>query len=283
MNRYLKLVHMEVDRFKYILAGIMSLTLICQFGAVIWWTKNALSYRESGAWSNGSSMPYSSYNSSHNGNLSFTEVISNTQSISMIPILLSIGVLVIYVFLIWYRDWFGRNTFIYRLLILPTARRHIYFAKLTAILIFIFTLVTFQLALLPVEKLIFNLIVPSDMRDFSYLPHNIYANRALPLLIPWNLDTFLLYYGLGIIAVMAIFTAILIERSYRRVGIIYAILYIGISSFLLIFPLFGLGLNDLNTYLYPNEIFAIELVMCLGVMAISVWLGCRLLSKKISV
>ncbi|OAB37069.1 hypothetical protein PMSD_09705 [Paenibacillus macquariensis subsp. defensor] len=282
MNRYLKLVHMEVDRFKYILAGLMSLTLICQFGAVIWWTKSAVSNRESGAWNNGGSMAYS-LNPPHNGNLSFTEVISNTQFLFMIPILISIGVLAIYVLLIWYRDWFGRNTFIYRLLTLPTARRHIYFAKLTAILLFIFGLVSFQLALLPVEKLIFNLIVPSDMRDHSDFLDIIYANPALEMLIPWNFDSFLVYYVIGIIAVLVIFSAILIERSYGRLGILYAILYLGISTFLLLFPLFGLGLDDMNGYLYPNEIFTIELVMGVIVMAVSVWLGCRLISKKITV
>ncbi|MEC0091125.1 hypothetical protein [Paenibacillus macquariensis] len=282
MNRYLKLVHMEVDRFKYILAGLMSLTLVCQFGAVIWMTMSAVSYRKSGAWRNGGSMDYS-YSSSPTGNLSFTDVMSTTQSIFMIPILLSIGVLAIYVFLIWYRDWFGRNTFIYRLLILPTARRHIYFAKLTAILIFIFALVSFQLAVLPVEKSIFNLIVPSDLRDPSYFSDIIYSNPALGMLIPWHFDSFLVYYGIGIIAVIAIFAAILIERSYGRLGILYAILYLGISVILLLFPMFGLGLDDVNGYLYPNEIYTIELVMCVVVMSVSVWLGCRLISKKITV
>lgn len=280
MKSYLKLVHMEINRFKYILAGLMSLTLLCQVGVVIWWTKSAVSYRESGAWKIGK---YSSYTPSPNGNILFTDVMANIQAIYMTPILLSIGVCAIYVFLIWYRDWFGRNTFIYRLLTLPTARRHIYFSKGTAILMFILVLVSFQLALLPVQELIFNLIVPSDIRDPSYLSNIIYANRALPLLVPWHLDIFLVYYGLGMIAVMAIFTAILIERSYRRVGIIYALFYLGICLCALLFPLFGLGLNDVNGYLYTNEIYGIELVMCVIVLSVSVWLGCRLLSKKITV
>lgn len=283
MNSYLKLVHMEINRFKYILAGLMSLTLLCQVGVVIWWTTTAVSYRESGIWKNGVFNYSFSPNGSSNGKLTFVEVISNTQFIFMIPILLSVGVLAIYVFLIWYRDWFGRSTFIYRLLTLPTARRHIYFAKLTAILIFILGLVSFQLALLPVEEFIFNLIVPSDLRNPTNLSEVIYATQALATLLPWHIDIFLVYYGLGIVGVLAIFTAILLERSYRRRGIVYAILYLGISLFLLVFPLLGLGLNNANGYLYPNEIYGIELVMCVVVITVSVWLGCRLLSKKITV
>ena len=275
MNRYLKLVHMEINRFKFILAGLMGITVLCQFGAMIWWNMNELSRREATILQYGSSVMFSSN--------SFADMISSTQVLFFIPILLSIGVLVIYVFLIWYRDWFGRNTFIYRLLMIPNARKHIYFAKVTAILMFVFGLISFQLALLPVEKFVFNLIVPSDMREPSYFVDIINANQALMLLVPGKFDQFLVYYGLGIIAVLAIFTAILIERSYRRVGILLSILYLGICLIVVIFHVLGLGLDSTYGYLYPNEIYIIELLMCSVVMIMSVWLGCRLLSKKITV
>ena len=45
------------------------------------------------------------------------------------PIALCVVVLIIYVFFIWYRDWLGKNTFIYRLLMLPTARIQCLFSK----------------------------------------------------------------------------------------------------------------------------------------------------------
>jgi hypothetical protein len=236
---------------------------------------NELSLRKTGIWKNGSSVMF--------GSLRFADMISSTQLLFFIPILLSIGVLAIYVFLIWYRDWFGKNTFIYRLLMLPSARRHIYLAKGTAILIFVFGLVSFQLALLSVESFIFNLIVSSDMRDPSHFSEIISSNRALAMLLPENFDQFLVIYGLGIIAVLAIFTAILIERSYRRVGILYGIFYLAICLVAILFPMIGLGLDQMDGYLYPNEIFVIELAMCVGVASVSVWLGFRLLSKKITV
>jgi len=242
---------------------------------MIFWIMNELSLRKTGIWKNGSSVMFS--------NLRFADMISSTQLLFFIPILLSIGVLAIYVFLIWYRDWFGQNTFIYRLLMLPTARRHIYLAKGTAILIFVFGLVSFQLALLPVESFIFNLIVPFDMREPSHFSEIISSNRALAMLVPENFDQFLVIYGLGIIVVLAIFTAILIERSYRRVGILYGIFYLAICLVAILFPMIGLGLDQMNGYLYPYEIFVIELTMCVGVASVSVWLGFRLLSKKITV
>ncbi|WP_054708016.1 hypothetical protein [Bacillus sp. JCM 19041] len=48
-------------------------------------------------------------------------------------IMLSVAVLLIYMLLIWYRDWFGKNTVIYRLLMLPANRASLYFAKLITI------------------------------------------------------------------------------------------------------------------------------------------------------
>lgn len=280
MNSYLKLVHMEINRFKYILAGLMTLTLLSQFGAVVWESINAVSYRENGSWKNGVSIGGTITSPPK---LTLLEIISSSEFFFMAPIMLSIGVLTIYVFLIWYRDWFGRDTFIYRLLTLPSARRNIYFAKVTAIFMFLLGLVSFQLALLPVEEFIFNLIVPSDIRDPSYISEIIYENRAFPLLVPWYLDRFLINYGLGMIAVLSIFTAILIERSYRRVGVIYAILYLAICLGAILFPLLGLGLGNINGYLYPNEIYAIELAVCIGVVTLSIWIGCKLLTKKITV
>ena len=73
------------------------------------------------------------------GTLSFFDITQSTWFIG--PIALCIAMLIIYVFFIWYRDWLGKNTFIYRLLMLPTNRLNIYLAKATTILLFILGLV----------------------------------------------------------------------------------------------------------------------------------------------
>ena len=45
------------------------------------------------------------------------------------PIALCIAALIIYVFFIWYRDWLGKNTFAYRLLMLPTDSNEYLFSE----------------------------------------------------------------------------------------------------------------------------------------------------------
>ncbi len=49
MNRYLKLVHMEVHRFRWMLAILMGITAVCQISALIWTLTKELSLPERAA------------------------------------------------------------------------------------------------------------------------------------------------------------------------------------------------------------------------------------------
>jgi hypothetical protein len=277
---YLKLVHMEVHRFRYILLSLMTLTMLSQLGVMIAKLLEELSARKRNELGR-VLQEYSAFFPS--GKTSFAETVFQTQFWFIVPILLSIAVLALYVFLIWYRDWVGRQTFIYRLLMLPSARRNIYLAKFTAIVIFVLSLVSFQIILLHIEQVIFNLIVPADLRVASYFADVISANQALAVLLPRNMDEFLVSYGIGFLAIIAIFTAVLIERSYRRIGIVYAILYLLVCTFIVVFPMMAFGIDSPSASLYPAEIFGIELVMLLAVALVSIGLGFRLMAKKITV
>jgi len=275
LNRYLKLVHMEIYRFRYILASLMGLTVVCQIVGLVLYLNREVEYRYSyfdknGQWPESNAM-------------SFARALFGTQEWFALPVILSIAALILYAFLIWYRDWFGRSTLIYRLLMLPTARRHIYLAKLTALLTFIFTLVGFQLLLLPIEKWIFTLRVPPELAEHSYIAEAIEANTVLEILLPRSFEQFMYAYGIGIMAVIVVFTAILIERSYRLKGIVFAILYVAACLLAVVVPLFMLGINISNSYWYPEEVFAIEWAVCVLVIAVSIWFGFRLLAKKITV
>ncbi len=152
------------------------------------------------------------------------------------PILLCAVVLMIYVFFIWYRDWLGKNTFSYRLFMLPTARIHIYLAKATTILLYVLGLVALQLLLLPVESQVLQWMVPSEFRtDLSI--NYITSLQDLSILFPNTFIEFVLYYGGGMIAVFIVFTAILFERSFRMKGIIYGFLYCAASLLVFFAPI----------------------------------------------
>ncbi|MGM0885112.1 MAG: hypothetical protein ACQEXQ_29225 [Bacillota bacterium] len=277
MNHYLKLFHMEVHRFRWMLAILMGITAVCQISALIWTLTKELSRRIE-------QLPQdlgNSFQAPAPEQLTFEWAMFNTQQWFFLPILICISVLGLYVFFIWYRDWIGRHTFIYRLLVLPTARRNLYLAKISAFLLFVFGFVSFQLVLLPIHNVIFKLIVPADQRADSHIVDAISRNEALVELIPRQFEQFLYYYGIGTIAVLAIFTAILLERSYRRLGILYGVLYLSGCALAVMFP--AILFDSRHPYLYPNELYAVQLIMFVLVLCISVWLGIKLLAKKITV
>lgn len=276
MKRYLKLVNFEVNRFLKLYLVLLGITIISQIIGVIVESRAYLNRANEVIHKN--LMPKSEFIEQH-GTMSFFDITQSTWFMG--PILACGVVLIIYVFFIWYRDWFGKNTFGYRLLMLPTARITIYFAKATTILLFVLGLVALQLLLLPVESKVLQLVVPSEFR--TDLPiHAITNSHNLSILFPNTFIDFVLYYGGGMAMVFIVFTVILFERSFRIKGIIYGILYCA-TSLLIFFAPLVVNTFMLNNYLYPMELFFLELVAGLVVLACAIWIGHFLLKNKIRV
>ncbi|RED66307.1 hypothetical protein [Cohnella lupini] len=272
MSHYLKLVHMEIHRFRYPLAAMMGLTLVWQMVTLIIHVNGKLDRAADALIHN------LLVNGAALERFSFADMIPGM--LYSLPILACIAALSVYVFLIWYRDWYGRVSFIYRLLMLPASRKHVYLAKLTAIVLLVLGMLSFQLLLLPVEQWVFKLIVPAEHFEASTFGDVVSANLVLDVLLPRNFDRFALSYLLGIAAVIVIFTAILLERSYRLAGILYAVGYASICTFVFLYTMY---LMWTGSYLYPEEIIAIEFAIGILITAVSIWLGFRLLKKKITV
>lgn len=162
MRAFVKLLNFEMNRFAKIYIGLMVLTVALQLVAVTLganhWLDSANEAMRVNQWTleqyhnvtgniQLNSMMYARYN----GLLYFG------------PIFLSITVLLIYSCFIWYRDWRGKNTVVYRLLTLPSNRANLYFAKLVTILLFAFGFVALQIILVPLERLIAQSILPAEI------------------------------------------------------------------------------------------------------------------------
>jgi hypothetical protein len=276
MNRYLKLVNFEFNRFWKLYIVLMGVTMLSQIIGVLVESRNYVNKANKLIY--GELMPKSQFIEQF-GTMSFFNI---SQTIwFMGPIALCAVTLIIYAFFIWYRDWFGKNTFIYRLLMLPTARLHIYLAKATTILLFILGLVALQLLLIPVENQILQWMVPNEFR--TDLTVNAIMNVPyLEILFPKTFTEFILYYGGGMAAVFLVFTVILFERSFRIKGVFYGILYSGLSLLLFLAPL----LVDefvLNHYFYPLELFFMEVGTVFIILAGAIWTGNFLIKNKVRV
>lgn len=279
MNRYLKLVHMEISRFWKLYVALLVATLLMQCGGIVYSVRQYISN-----WKQHMEVELltdAQYAIKY-GASSFYRVLMNTSFWIIAPIALSIAALLFYTAFIWYREWMGKNSFIYRLLMLPTARRNIYFAKLTAILLLTLGLVGFQLAILPIEMLIYDGMIPQGLSEPMSLLETIGIYPVFLVLIPNHFSDFLLFYGVGLTFIILIFTAIMLERSYRMKGLFGGIVYLFLSGFILLSPLFVWG-SQMKFYLYPVELIAVELTLILAVGLLSLWLSLYLLHKKVTV
>lgn len=276
MNRYLKLVNFEFNRFFKLYIVLVIATIIMQIFVVIMESRRYMQEAK---------------NVIYVEMMSKADFIKNYEAFTMQRVVqsnwfywsiaLCVVVLLIYVFFIWYRDWLGKNSFIYRLLMLPTARLNLYFAKATAILIFVFGLVALQLLLFLIEMQIMKWIVPAEFR--VDLPIKEYTDfNYLSVILPGSLIDFLLFYGMGIVAVCVTFTAILFERCYRLKGIIFGISYGLVSVGFFLMPRL-IDTFVLNYYFFPVELFVMEVIAGIIVLIGAVWIGNYLLKYKIRV
>lgn len=277
MKNYIKLVNFEMNRFMKIFLSLVAIVLVSQIAGVIIMAKGYMNRANKAIYED--LIPKEEFLSTI-GPMSFIQIAKSVWFIG--PIALCAAAVAFYIFLIWYRDWFGKNTFIYRLLMLPTERLNIFLSKATTILLVTFGFVAFQFIILPLEKTILKWMVPKEFRLDMGTQQIIEAFPELQLIIPASFIEFVLYYGAGLLVVSILFTAILFERSYRLKGILIGIIYSGLAGLVMLMPLLVQDLL-LDGYFYPLELLAISVVLGLVLLAGTIWLSSFLLQKKVTV
>lgn len=277
MRNYLKLVNFEFNRIAKLFAVLLGVTFVIQIAGIIVRSRNYLNLANEII--HVEKMSKAQFLENY-GQLSFADIANSIWFFG--PIILCVAGVGLYIFIIWYRDWMGKNTFIYRLLMLPTTRLNIFFAKITTILVMTFGLVAFQLILLPIEMLVMKIIVPHEFRIDIGIKEIVASVPELAIVIPSSPVELLLYYGAGVLAVSILFTTILIERSFKWKGIFGGLIYSAVAVGLTVLPLL-LQEFVLNGFFYPVELLVLEILMGLLVFAATIWMCRFLLIKKITV
>lgn len=277
MKGYIKLVNFEFNRVAKLFAILLGITLVVQIAGVIVKSRKYMSMANERIYEE--LVPKAQFIEQF-GKISFLDIGRTIWFAG--PIALCVAGVAFYIFFTWYRDWFGKNTFIYRLLMLPTTRLNIFFAKITNILLMVFGLVAFQLLLLPVETAVLKWMVPKDFRTDMGVKEIVTSMPELNVIIPSSVAGFALSYAVGVLAVSILFTAILLERSFKWKGVFAGILYSVVAVAVLISPLL-LQNFVLDGFFYPLEVLALEIVTGLIVLAGSIWMSGFLLKKKITV
>lgn len=277
MIKFIRLLRFEWERIFKFLIGLMIFVFVVQLGTVIY---SAFDYKE-----------YAITNSLRQG-MSPKEIVNMFgefashhfmhNSLFLLPIGIGVAAIFFYIFFIWYRDWFGKNTFIYRLLMLPISRMHVYFAKLTTILLAVLSLVMVQYLFLYVYRIAIQLIIPAMYRG-HLAPIEMVQTSSLMTTLPPDWLLFIFAYAIGVLCVMVLFTFVLLERSYKLVGIVIGALYIGfvlfvtIGSFIIQITLFG------EPFFYPGELVLFYGGMWIVLVGITFYWNRKLMKKKITV
>ncbi|NQX68834.1 hypothetical protein HQN90_22155 [Paenibacillus alba] len=277
MNRYSKLLNWEIVRFSKIFGALGLLTTVAQF---------------LGIWLNAKAYLSSAENTMERNSLTAIQYVEQfnpakmTNSFQSIwfegSIALCAVTIFLYIFWTWYKEWLGKNTFAYRLLMLPTSRMNVYLAKLTAIVLYVLGFVALQFVLLPVQLAVFNSLIPSEWRQPVTIGELIGQNRFIHMLLPSDFIEFVLYYGAGVMSVIILFTGILLERSYRIKGIVAGVLYSAAAVVIFILP-YLVADKWLNNNWFPSEVLLYQVVIGLCLTAVSLWLSSYLLRKKVTV
>lgn len=183
----------------------------------------------------------------------------------------------LYATIIWYRDYYSKSKTIYTLLSLPQPKFNIYLAKLIMVLVMIYGVIACQFLFWYIDLNIIKIFAGISSPNFA----NVYSNMMQPanqinVVSPYLLD-FLMIDLFGIIlAVVVIFTGVLIERSFKKVGVLLGIGYILITIIGYVF-IIGLDSGILGNLLLNHIMYYILLLM------VSILISYRLINKRVCV
>lgn len=277
MKHYWKLVNFEFDRVAKGYGSLLLFTILTQIATVFFVARSYMKNIQ---------------------DLIFTQQITEKAALEQVgridmlnvtrtawfnaPIALVIATLLLYCLFIWYRDWLGKNTFIYRLLMLPVNRMALFFSKLTVIFVAVLGLIGTQLILLSLESKLLAMLVPAAYRTTMSLIEIITFSEILSIVIPSTFIHFLVIYGVGFLAVIVLFTGIVMERSFQFKGLLMAGMYALFSGFMLLLPVL-LEATAQKALFYPSELFLLTNGIGIILTALSFTLSHYLLNHKITV
>src|SRR5699024_5674337 len=139
-----------------------------------------------------------------------------------------------------------------------------------------------QYLFLYLYRIVIQLIIPAMYRS-HLAPIEIVKTSNLMTVLPPDWLLFIFAYAIGVLCVMVLFTFILLERSYKLVGIAIGALYIAFVLFITIgsFVIQLMLFNEL--YFYPGELVLFYLVMWLVLITITFYWNRKLMKNKITV
>lgn len=202
----------------------------------------------------------------------------NIKLIYILSFLLMVGALLwclYYGFAIWYKDFSNKSKPIYTLFMLPENRFIIYISKLITMVTLIYGVIFVQFLCWIIDSLVVNYLTGISFEHIINIINlsNLYGySKLIPAMARVE---FVMFYVLGpILAMVVLFTGIMIHKSSKKIGGIRGVIYI-VSIILLYFSLTIAN----NTYI--DELFKTHMIFYIVVFVASIFISYNLLNKKI--
>ena len=197
-------------------------------------------------------------------------LIGDLTSITKMAVAFSVLLCLLYSLVIWYRDYFSKSKTIATLLMLPQKRFNIYIAKLITVTSMIFGVISVQFLFWFIDLVIIKAILNVNVDGFTNVFETILANqnRFSNLIFIQPID-FLMIDVFGVI-----FTGVLMERSYKKIGIILGGGYIFASIILYI-------CLTAQYEQYADILLKVQIAYYIVIFVISILISRTLLNKRI--
>ncbi len=274
MNKIWTLYNMEFKRIYklyFVLLGLLGLGNILATGYGLYDATVSLSYN------NNLNFSISSIRSTIGINHIYNFTTRDIYIYGCLILGFSVLLCLIYAVGIWYRDYFSRNKTIYTLLALPQPKFNIYIAKFIMIVVMIYGVIALQFLMWFVDLSIVKAIAGINSPSFT----NIFVNmmqriEELSIVSPYVMEFLIIDVLAVVVTILVIFTGVMIERSFKKIGAIIGVLYVGLYVFGFVAMVFLAAINNSLVLIYHIGYFIVLTLVSLG-------LSYKLLNKRVHV
>ena len=206
-----------------------------------------------------------------------TYIVGDLGSMTKMAMAFAVLLCLLYSLVIWYRDYFSKSKTIATLLMLPQKRFNIYISKFLTVIMMIFGIIASQFLFWFIDLFIIKIILNVNAEGFLNVFQTmlIRQNRFWNLVFNQPID-FVMIDVLGVIlAVTVLFTGVMIERSFRKVGAVLGAIYVVASIVLYIYVTTSYGI-------YSDILLKVHLLYYLVMFIVSTLISINLLNKRVS-
>ncbi|MDU6986314.1 MAG: hypothetical protein E6371_18070 [Terrisporobacter othiniensis] len=182
-----------------------------------------------------------------------------------------------YTLLTWYKDFSSKTTVAYTLFTLPCNKFNIFLSKLLIVLSFIYGVLATQHILWILEILIMKSITSINISEIIYIINYNSLKSFLSMGISIYLLEILMYYVFSpILAVIVLFTGVLIHKSFDKIGGFLGLFYMAIVIFMYLY------ISSISM-IFTDELLRNHILYYIVTGVLSLIISYNLLNKKIHI